>query len=136
MSEDEYEENQEDEDEENEEEEKEIDPAVVLDLETKIKLLWQFLAQLIPHRNLLKEVLGLCGRNESRVSAAAIVITALGGDWEGNELEAKVRRERAEALLNLVDVLIRTEKERKEYAEKKRIGQENIRKFLMGGDFK
>lgn len=88
----------------------------------RIKLLFGFVAMLIPHKEKLKAIAERTSNNHSRAQALAPVLTAFGEDWEKAEMETALYYKRAEALYNLVDVLDETEKERIEYSEKKKQG--------------
>lgn len=90
-------------------------------LAEQIKLLLSFSSQLIPYREHLEEVVGISEDKSSSIMAMAPLITATGEDYESMHLQAQVKRKRAEALLNLVDVLIETEDDIKTAKEKKQL---------------
>jgi len=105
----------------------------VLILAKKIELLFGFVADLIKDKDLLKEVSELCDQRQVFAVSAAPILGAFGIDYEEREFEAAMRGKRAKALLNLVEALEETEKERLEFGQKqgaKKQGRDQLRKIL------
>lgn len=105
----------------------------VLIVAERIKLLWGFLAELIPHKEMLKEAAEKAGDRSSMVLSAAPLIGAFGQDYEEIHMYREVERKRAVALYNLVNVLIETEEDFKEFFQSqhdKRAGLEQLRGVL------
>ena len=90
-----------------------------------IEAIWQECAMIIPFRDLLQETMELCRDRQSTAEGGAAVLTACGIDYEGASLEARIRKERSQALLNMVETLVRTEKERMDYKAKEASRQVN-----------
>lgn len=102
-------------------------------LAERVKLLWRFLAELIPHKEKLKDVAEKTQERSSMDLTMIPILGAFGQDYEEVYLLTEIERKRAKALFNLVDVLDETEKDRKEFAEKqikKQKGLAQIRKAL------
>ena len=98
-----------------------------------IETIWQECAMMIPFKDLLQETLALCRDRESTAEGGAAILTACGIDYEEASLEARIRKERSRALLNVIETLERTEKERLDYAGKKvakQAGAAQLRKIL------
>ncbi len=91
------------------------------ELAVKLGLLFDFCSVLIPYKDLIKKTADLCADKESTAVSAAVIFGAFGQDYRAVETEARIRKERAEAIFNLIDTLERTERERAEY----RIEQKN-----------
>ena len=88
-------------------------------LAERIKLLWGFLGELIPYKEKLKDVVEKTEERSSMVLTIAPILGAFGQDYEEVYSQKEIERKRAKALFNLINVLDETEKERKEFAEKK-----------------
>jgi hypothetical protein len=102
-------------------------------LAERVKLLFSFCADLIPDKDLLKKVLKQAQDRQSFALSAAPILGAFGMDYEEHEIEARIRKERADALLNLITTLEKTEKDRAEFKEKqaeKQKGAEQLRRIL------
>jgi hypothetical protein len=102
-------------------------------LAERVKLLFGFCADLIPDKDLLEKVLKQAQDRQSFAISAAPILGAFGEDYEEHEIEARIRKERADALLNLIKTLEKTEKDRLEFKEKqmaKRKGTEQLRRIL------
>lgn len=84
----------------------------VEELASQLELFFQFCVQLIPYMDLLKEAANSLEERESFAVNAAVIIEAVGGDYAKEEFEARSRKERAEAVYNLLEVLQRTENEK------------------------
>lgn len=98
----------------------------IIILAEKIKLLFGFCADLIPEKEMLKEILELSEDRHSRSIGMAVIFEAFGQDWKAIENETKIKKERAEALYNLIDCLDRTEKSRIEFSEKQKKKQAGL----------
>lgn len=99
----------------------------------QVKLLFSFCFQLVPDLDILKKVSKLSDERVSTSMAMAPIFGAHGMDWEVAEFETKLKAKRAEALMNLVQVLADTEKERLEFASKqgaKAKGRADLAKIL------
>ena len=92
----------------------------IMILAEKIKLLFGFCVDLIPDKDLLKRTLELSEDRHSRGLGMAVIFEAFGQDWEAIENETKIKKERAEALYNLIECLDKTEKTRLEFSEKQK----------------
>jgi hypothetical protein len=86
----------------------------VINLAEKIKVLFAFAHGLAPDMELLKEAFLGAKNKESFSVSAAPILGAFGIDYEQKEFEWALRRKRVEALINLIEVLENTEKERSE----------------------
>lgn len=107
----------------------------VMVLAEKVRLLLGFCYDLIADRDLLIDVAKLSGDRENFATSTAPILGALGMDYEEEELEARIRRLRSNAILNLVDILRATESEREEFKKKqaaKMRGREEMRRILGG----
>lgn len=80
----------------------------------RIRLLFGFCMELVPDIELLEKATKGAGEKEDMALSAAPLLGAAGLDYEQAHFDWKLRRKRAEALLNLVNVLVDTEKERNE----------------------
>lgn len=89
----------------------------VLLLVEKINLLFCFVMDLAKDKDLLEEVADLARKRESFSLSAAPILGAMGIDYEEKEREANIIKQRANAILNLISVLERTEKQIKEFKE-------------------
>jgi len=100
--------------------EKQLEAKIEIEmLAERVKLLWGFLAELIPHKEKLKEVAEKTSERSSMALAMAPILGAFGQDYEEVHLQKEIERKRAKALYELVSTLDETEKERAEFAEKK-----------------
>lgn len=102
-------------------------------LAERIKLLFSFAYDLLQFKDILEEAVKHCGERESFALSAAPLLGAFGMDYEEKEFEAGLEGKRAKALLNLIEVLEETEKERLEFLEKQtRIakGRDQLRKMF------
>ena len=88
-------------------------------LAERIKLLFGFCAEFIPDIELLKNTFIIAADKENFAESAAPVLCAFGIDYEEKSLEWRIRKERAKALINFIEVLARTEKERTKMKERK-----------------
>ncbi len=105
----------------------------VEELAMKIKLLFGFCATLIPHKEMLKDLVDDSEKRSSFSLSAAPVLTAFGEDYEAMHFEAELHRKRAKALYELIEILDATEKERAEFQTKqgeKAKGAAQIRKMF------
>jgi hypothetical protein len=100
-------------------------------LAEKIKVLFGFCASFIPEMDLLKETLTGVHDKENFTMSAAPLLGAFGVDYEQKNWEWRMKRERAEALINLIEVLDRTEKERVEMNQKKADMAETVKLFNL-----
>jgi hypothetical protein len=87
-------------------------------LAERVKLLFGFCADFIPDIEILRETLLGARQKEDFTMSAAPMLGAYGIYFEEKNAEWKLRRERAEALINLIEVLDRTEKQRVKSKEK------------------
>ena len=100
--------------------EKQLEKKIEIEmLAERVKLLWVFLADLIPHKETLKEVMEKTGERSSMALSIAPILGAFGQDYEEVHLQKEIERKRAKCLYELINVLDETEKERTEFAEKK-----------------
>lgn len=90
-------------------------------LASRIQLLFGFCTEFIPHIDLLERVAKGSGERESMAMSAAPILGATGLDYQEINFEWKLRRKRAEAILNLVKVLQETEIERKKIDQQKKL---------------
>ncbi|GIW70342.1 MAG: hypothetical protein KatS3mg101_1089 [Patescibacteria group bacterium] len=101
-------------------EEKKLEKKIEIEvLAERIKLLWVFLAELIPYKETLKDVAEKTSERSSMALSMAPILGAFGQDYEEVHLQKEIERKRAKALYELINVLDETEKERKDFAEKK-----------------
>lgn len=91
------------------------DEGRVLVLAEQVKNLLMFAGMLIPDMDLLEQVAQQSSEIRSHTDAMAPIFGAVGMDWEEKSMEAEIHRERAYALLNLVEVLATTEERRTEF---------------------
>ena len=106
---------------------KEKDKKVkALELAEKVKLLFTFCADLIPDKDMIKETFELASERQSMSVSMAPILGAFGEDYKDIEFEARIRKERASALFELIDTLDRTEKERIELNLKKKSRQKGL----------
>lgn len=91
--------------------EKENKQNRALELAEKIKLLFGFVMDLAKDKDLLKETADLARERESFALSGAPILGAMGINYEEKELNAKIRKERANAILHLIETLEKTEKE-------------------------
>ena len=102
-------------------------------LAERVKLLWRFLADLIPHLPMLKDVAEGTSERSSMVLTMAPILGAFGQDYEAVYAQKEIERKRAKALYELIKTLDDTEKERAEFAKKqeaKKQGLAQIHKAL------
>lgn len=102
-------------------------------LAEQVTLIFQFCGMMIPHKDMIKDVMDASDDRASTTMAMAPVIGAFGGDWEAVQFEANLKAKRAHALYKLIDVLDETEKERVEFAEKQKEraeGRANLARIL------
>lgn len=107
--------------------------TILEELAEKIKLLYFFLADLIPHKEKLKEMVEKTEELSSMTLSMAPIIGASVQNYEEIYLQREIERKRALALLNLIEVLDETEKEIEKFERKqaiKRRGLAKIRKLL------
>lgn len=71
----------------------------------KIKLLWGFMADLIPEREKIKQVAENAAERQDNAMSMAPILGAYGLDWEEAEAKAKRVKRRAEILYDLLCVL-------------------------------
>lgn len=105
----------------------------VLILAEKVKLLFAFCGDLIPDKDLLRDVAKNSQEKVSTGMAMAPIIGAFGGNWEAVEFDTKLKARRADALFNLINVLDETEKERGEFEtsqKEKAKGQADLARIL------
>lgn len=98
-------------------------------LAEKIKLLFQFAADLIKDKDLIQETFKSLEERQGFALSAAPILGAFGMDYEVQEFESRFRKERAKALYDLVDCLERTENERIAF-NKRQIEKEKSRDQL------
>ena len=109
---------------------KQIDAEFVAE---RVKLLWGFLSDFIPYKEMLKEVSSMANDRHSTALAMAPIFGAFGQDWEEKDMQTKINLERANALYSLVNVLDETEKQRIGFYQKqenKKAGLEQLNKAL------
>ncbi len=97
-----------------------------IELAEKVKLLFGFCADLIQDKEMLKETYDLASNRQSMSVSMAPILGAFGQNYEDVENEARIRKERAKALYELIDTLDRTEKERMDYEIKKKNRAEGL----------
>jgi hypothetical protein len=83
----------------------------------KVKFLFGFCAGFIPDRAWFKETAKVASDRQSFATSAAPILEAFRENWEKAEFEARLKRDRANALDNLIATLDRTEKRRVEFHE-------------------
>src|SRR3990167_11085817 len=84
----------------------------------RIKLLFAFCAELIPHKEMLEKVSYGASERSSLALGMAPIFGAIGQDWEAVHFQKKLEEKRARALYELINVLDETEKERIEFSAK------------------
>lgn len=94
-----------------------------------VEMLFVFSGQLIPHMDMLEDLLKSSQSKLSFAQSAAPVLMASGIDYVEKEMTAKLYARRADALLNLVKILAETEQARKEFLDKQGEREKN-RQFL------
>lgn len=99
-------------------------------LAEKIKLLFGFCADLIPDKDLLKEVYEVAGKRTDSALTMAPILGAFGQDYTEVHFEAELHQRRAKALYDLVNVLDQTEKDRAEFLAKQKAKDEGRRNLL------
>src|SRR3990167_2667476 len=92
----------------------------------RVKLLWGFLADLIPHLPMLKDVAKGTSERSSMALTMAPILGAFGQDYEAVHAQKEIERKRAEALYNLIKTLDDTEKERAEFVKKQEAKKEGL----------
>ena len=95
----------------------------------KITILFGFCTELISDVDLLKEAFTETAKKADFTISAAPILGAYGMNYEEKNIEWKIKADRAEALINLIEVLDRTEKERAAMRIKK-VRMEEITKLL------
>ena len=105
------------------EQERRIEAEMVAE---RIKLLWVFLADLIPHLPMLKDVAEGTSERSSMVLTMAPILGAFGQDYEVVHAQKEIERKRAKALYELIKTLDDTEKERAEFAKKQKAKKEGL----------
>jgi len=90
----------------------------------RVKLLWGFLADLIPHLPMLKDVVEGASKRSSMTLSMAPILGAFGQDYEVVHAQKEIERKRAKALYELIKTLDDTEKERAEFAKKQEAKKE------------
>ena len=108
---------------ENQKQERRIEAEMVAE---RVKLLWGFLADLIPHLPMLKDVSDGASERSSMALTMAPILGAFGQDYEVVHFQKEVERKRAKALYELIKVLDDTEKERAEFANKQQAKKEGL----------
>jgi hypothetical protein len=108
---------------------KEKQDEKVVVLAEKIKILFGFVHGMAPDLELLRKSYIGARNSESFAVSTAPILGALGVDFQHKEFEWKLRKERAQALINLIEVLERTEKERTEM-NKRKAGMDEIVKLF------
>ena len=105
------------------EQERRIEAEMVAE---KIKLLWGFLADLIPHLPTLKDIAEETSERSSMALTMAPILGAFGQDYEAVHAQKEIERKRAKALYELIKTLDDTEKERAEFAKKQEVKKEGL----------
>lgn len=100
-------------------------------LAERIKILFSFCFGFVPELDLLKETLLGIKDKENFTMSAAPLLGAFGVDYEQKNFEWRMKRKRAEALINLIEVLDRTEKERAEMSQKKANMADIVKQFNL-----
>ena len=99
-------------------------------LAQRIELLFGFMAEMLPDIDLLEEAETTFGSRESFAVSAAPIFGALGEDFRKHEMEAKVRRRRAGALLQMLRVLRDMEADRNNFHAEKTAQQAAVNEFM------
>jgi hypothetical protein len=107
----------------NKEQEKRIEAEMIAE---KVKLLWGFLSDLIPHLPMLKDVAESASERSSMALAMAPVLGAFGQDYEVVHAQKEIERKRAKALYELIKTLDDTEKECVEFAKKQEAKRDGL----------
>lgn len=94
------------------------EPGEVERVASQVTTLLQFSAMLVPDLQMLKDTVVSSGNRASFVHAAAPIIGAMGGDYEGTAFEAELQAKRAKALVALIECIADTETERLEFNKK------------------
>lgn len=108
---------------ENQKQERRIEAEMVAE---RVKLLWGFLADLIPHLPMLKDVSDGASERSSMALTMAPILEAFGQDYKVVHFQKEVERKRAKALYELIKILDDTEKERAEFANKQQAKKEGL----------
>lgn len=98
----------------------------VQEVARKVEILFQFAADLIKDKEMLKKVMELSAEKESNVLTLAPILGAYGENYEDAQIAARIKRERSKALYDLIDTLSRTAREQAEYDMKKKGRQEAL----------
>jgi len=102
-------------------------------LAERVKLLFQFCADLFDDIDLLEKVLEQSNKKKSFALSAAPLLGAVGMDYKEEEFDADLHARRAKALLSLIKTLKQTEEDRAEFAKKqvsKMEAQAQLRRIL------
>ena len=102
-------------------------------LAEKIKTLFMFCADLIKDKELSIDSANFLSKRVERIGSAAVLIEAMGGDYKADEFKAKLQKDRATALYNLINCLESTENKRIEFKKDQannRKQREVLRNFL------
>lgn len=89
----------------------------VLEVANQVQLLLQFAAMMVEDLPMLHKVAKQSGEISSHVLTLAPVLGAVGADYEEKHMEAEVRRKRAVALVNLIQVISDTETDRTKFKQ-------------------
>jgi len=103
------------------------------ELASKIQLLFGFCGALIKDKELILKCTNIASDQQNYAMSAAVLIEACGGDYQEDELEARIVRDRGKALYDLVCVLDQTEKDRGEFKgsqEQKKKVLKQLRGFM------
>ncbi len=103
-------------------------------LSERIKLLFIFVLELKNDKDLLQEAIDAANDRASFASSAAALFGAVGMDYESAEFEAILHARRAKAILNLINTLEETEKDRAEQISKskKKAEAQNMLRGILG----
>lgn len=82
-----------------------------------VMTIMQIAALLIPNRGILERVIQQSGDRYDMATGGAAVLLAVGIDYEEKAMEAELHQRRAKAVLNLVDVIEKTERARQEFRD-------------------
>lgn len=102
-------------------------------LAERIKLLFTFVFSLKEDKDILEEVVDETNKSADFALNAAPLLGAFGMDYELEHFNASLEGKRAKALLNLINVLIETEKEHEEFKKRQQSieeGRKKIRSIL------
>lgn len=100
------------------------DEARVLEVAEQVKLLIMFAGMMVEDLPMLKDVATDSAGRSSMALTLAPVLGAVGMDYEEQHMEAEVRRKRAVALVNLVQVIADTEQDRTKFKQSQAAKQE------------